>query len=300
MPLKPRRFTIRSPRWPTVRTPSFRLVSAIRVPGMVNLGRLIPRLAIRVGGTKALLVVLLVVGVGFGATVFMVVDRTTEHVPIWPEVGAEYALPSKIGTPLPPNVQEAIDQTHTLQVTLGATGARVDELVFKNMSLGKAGQTDCVSIERASGSGWLYVDEFALINVSAPSFDMATGRAGTLTLAGKVDGHNQSATLDATIPDVEIVSSRGAGNYVADGGSVDHIVISTTNDTDVGTLKFENVHCSVGGWDIDHVRAGTFSQDAASRFGDGDGIDTPDYVINSSVSYRTATDALIDTPITVR
>ena len=267
---------------------------------MVNLGRLIPRMAIRVGGTKALLAVLLVVSLGFGATIFMVVERTTEHTPLWPEAGAEYTLPSTIGRSLPPDPIAPADTSHTLQITLGATGSRVDELIFKNMSLGKAGLTDCISIERASGTGYLYVDAFSLINVSAPSFDFANADVGTLTLAGSVDGHTQSATLDATISDVQIVSSRGAGSFTADGGSVDHIVISQTQDTDVGTLTFENVHCSVGGWDLDHIKAGTFSQDAASRFGDGDGINTADYVINSTVSYRASTDALIDTPINVR
>jgi hypothetical protein len=294
------RFSISSPRWPKIKVPSFSLVSAVRVPGMVNLGRFIPRLAIRVGGTKALLAVLLVVTGGFGATVFMVVERTTEHTPLWPEAGAEYTLPSTIGRSLPPDPTAPADISHTLQVTLGATGARVDELFFKNLSLGKAGLTDCVSIERTSGTGWLYVDEFKLINVSAPSFDFGNAEIGTMTLAGSVDGHTQSATLDATISDVTIASSRGAGNFVADGGSVDHIVITTTNDTDVVSLTFENVHCSVGGWDLDYIRAGTFSQDAASRFGDGDGINTADYVINTTVSYRTSTDALIDTPVNVR
>ena len=54
------------------------------------------------------------------------------------------------------------------------------------------------------------------------------------------------------------------------------------------------------GWDIDYVKAGTWTQNAASRFGSGNGIDSADWVMNSTVSYKSATSGLIDTPITVR
>jgi len=40
--------------------------------------------------------------------------------------------------------------------------------------------------------------------------------------------------------------------------------------------------------------------DATSKFGDGDGINTADFTINSTVKARTITDNLVDTPITVK
>ena len=43
-----------------------------------------------------------------------------------------------------------------------------------------------------------------------------------------------------------------------------------------------------------------FTVDATSRIVDGDGIDAADMIINSTVSARSITDNLVDTPITIR
>ena len=43
-----------------------------------------------------------------------------------------------------------------------------------------------------------------------------------------------------------------------------------------------------------------FPLDSTSKIGDGDGIDAADMIINSTVSARSVTDNLVDTPITIR
>jgi len=40
--------------------------------------------------------------------------------------------------------------------------------------------------------------------------------------------------------------------------------------------------------------------DNTSQFGDGDGINTADYTMNSTVKARSITDNLVDTPLTVK
>jgi len=295
------RISMPSLRRPGFRLPGLRMNSAVRVKSSFNLNRYVPKFALRLGGTKAVFGSLALVGVAFAAAMFLVIEKTTDNIPMWPEAGAAYALPSEVGLPLPPEDEIPADANHTLQVTLAAD-ARISELTFKDMDLGKAGLTDCVSIERDSGnsSGYLWVDEFVINNVSAPSFDMANVEVATLALAGSVDGHTNSSTLNSTISEITILSTRGSGKFVAESGAVDRIVVMFLADANISTLTFDNVKCSVGGWDIDHVKAGSISQDATSRFGDGDGINVADYVVNQTVSYRTSTDSLVDTPINVR
>jgi hypothetical protein len=299
--LKSRRFSWPSIRWPVFHVPGFRLVSSIKVPPFISPGVLVPKMAIRVGGTKALLLVLLVVGGGFAAAMFMVIEKSTEHVPVWPEAGAVYSLPDKHGAPLTPDEENPADVSQTLQVNLAAD-ARISTLSFSDMDLGKAGLTDCISIERDSSNttGYLFVDELIVNGLSAPSFDLANAEIATMTLAGQTDGHTNGATLNSTISEITITSERGSGNFSAESSTVDRIIVNLLADANIGTLLFDDVRCSVGGIDLDYIKAGSFSTDAALRVGDGDGIDTADFVINSTVSFRSGTDTLIDTPITVR
>ena len=66
------------------------------------------------------------------------------------------------------------------------------------------------------------------------------------------------------------------------------------------SLTLSDVACSVGAFDIDYVKAGHIVVDNASNFGDGDGIDSADFIIQQTVKARSHTDNLVDTPITVR
>ena len=295
------RISMPSLRRPGFRLPALRMNSAVQVKSSFNLNRYVPKFALRLGGTKAVFGSLALVGIAFAAAMFMVIEKTTNNIPMWPEPGAAYALPSEVGLPLPPEEETPTDASQTLQVILAA-GARISELSFTNLDLGKTGLTACVTIARDSSNttGFLFIDEFVINNVSAPSFDMANVETGVLTLAGSVDGHTNSATLTSTISDITVLSTRGSGSFKAEDSVVDRIIIEFLGDADISKLSFDNVKCSVGGWDIDYIKAGSISQDATSRFGDGDGIDTADYVINSTVKYRTSTDSLVDTPITVR
>lgn len=304
MPLikfKSRRVSWPSIRWPMFHVPGFRLVSSIQVPPFISPGSLVPKMALRFGGTKAVLFILLVVGGSFAGALFIVVEQTTTHVPVWPEPGAVYSLPDKHGEPLAPDPVTPADVSQTLQVNLAAD-ARISTLSFSDMDLGKSGLTDCIAIERDSGnsSGFLFVDELIINGLSAPSFDLANAEIATLSLAGQTDGHTNGATLNSTISEITVTSERGSGNFSAVGSTVDRILIVLLADATVGQLLFDDVRCSVGGIDIDYIKAGSFTTDSALRVGDGDGIDTADFVINSSVSFRSGTDTLIDTPITVR
>ena len=235
------------------------------------------------------------VGTGMYFTVRDVVHSSWD----WPKAGAEYSLPQTMGHKLEP--YEDGSESQTLKINL-ADGTRLSSLTLNNLDLGKTGLTDCIEITRAQGnsSGWLYVDNWTATGVTAPSADFANSEIANLSLAAYVDGHTVEATIDSTITDLEISSTRGSGTFTAQNSVVDRVLIVLAGDAVISTLAMTDVDCSVGGWNVDYVKAGSFTMDNTSKFGDGDGIDTADFVVNSTVKTRVMTDNLVDTPITVK
>ena len=286
----PKTISIPSARFPRFKLPQLRMLSALSIP--------MPK-TLRVGSPKVALLSLVVVAIGFAATIFMVVAGTSTEI-LWPEAGAEYALPDVVGAKLEPNPENPADANHTLQINLAA-GVRLTTLTLNNLDLGKAGLTDCVTIQRTTNTtGWLYVDTWVMTGVSAPSLSMENVETGNLVLQAYTDGHAMDATIDSTITEININSSRGSGEFIAQNSVVDRVIIEMHGDAIIGTLTMTDVDCSVGGFNIDYVKAGSITLDATSKFGDGDGINLADFVVASSVKARTITDNLVDTPITVK
>ena len=289
--LGPKTINIPSARLPQIGLPYLKLLTAIRIP--------IPKM-IRVGGFRAALMSILVVAGGFGASFALIVNGTSD-VPTWPEAGAQYTLPIINGERLAPDEASPMERSQTLKINL-ASGVRLESLILNNLDLGKAGLTDCIEITRAQGnsSGWLYVDNWTATGVTAPSADFANAEIANLSMAAYVDGHTVEATIDSTITDLEISSTRGSGTFTAQNSVVDRVLIVLAGDAVIGTLAMTDVDCSVGGWNVDYVKAGSFTLDNTSKFGDGDGINTADFVVNATVKTRVMTDNLVDTPITVK
>jgi hypothetical protein len=286
----PKTISIPSARFPRFKLPQLRMLSALSIP--------MPK-TLRVGSPKAALLSLVVVAIGFGATIFMVIAGTSTEI-LWPEAGAEYALPDLVGVALEPDPENPADANHTLQINLAA-GVRLTTLTLNNLDLGKAGLTDCVTIQRTTNTtGWLYVDTWVMTGVSAPSLSMENVETGNLVLQAYTDGHAMDATIDSTITEININSSRGSGEFTAQNSVVDRVIIEMHGDAIIGTLTMTDVDCSVGGFNIDYVKAGSITMDATSKFGDGDGINLADFVVASTVKARTITDSLVDTPITVK
>ena len=235
------------------------------------------------------------VGTGMYFTVRDVVHSSWD----WPKAGAEYSLPQTMGSKLEP--YEDGSESQPLKINL-ADGTRLSSLTLNNLDLGKTGLTDCIEITRAQGnsSGWLFVDNWTATGVTAPSADFGNAEIANLSLAAYVDGHTIEATIDSTISDLDIQSTRGSGIFTAENSVVDRVLIVLAGSAVIGTLAMTDVDCSVGGWNVDYVKAGSFTMDNTSKFGDGDGIDTADFVVNSTVKTRSFTDNLVDTPITVK
>ena len=172
------------------------------------------------------------------------------------------------------------------------------------MSLGKTGLTKCVDITYATTAvkttAFLTTGKLSLTNVSSPTFMTTGSEISSLNIAGKVDGHTYGPTVVSTTSDITVNSDRGAGTFTAKDSKVDRIVISLSGSPIVGEVEFKNVHCSVGQISISNIKAGEFTQDATSMFGDGSGINSASYVISPGVSIMNGVSNLVDTPITVK
>lgn len=257
------------------------------------------------GRTKFIVMfVLLFSGLTIGGAMYFSIAGIAQ-ASVWPEPGAAYALGTQggeVGEELPPENLGTADQreSQTIQINL-ASGVRLSSLNLNGLDMGRAGLTSCLSIGRATGtSGWLYVDEMKLTGVSAPTFDLANAEIGALTMAAVTDGRTNSATIDNTISEQVIVSTRGAGAFTASDAVVDRVVVEILGDASIGVLNIENVKCSVGNFDIDYIKVGTFVLDSTSRIGAGNGIDTADLVVNTTVKTRSSTDTMTEVPLKVQ
>ena len=253
--------------------------------------------------TKVVVMAIMVSGAAVSVGLWFAVKDIANASWDWPEAGAVYRLPQTMGEQLGP--YEDGTESQTLKINLAA-GTRLSSLKLIDMEIGRA-STPCVTIERTSGtSGWLYVDNWTITGVSATSADFANMEIGSLVMSGVfVDGHTMEATIDATIAEISAESTRSSGEFLAENSVVDRIIISMLGDATINNLVMTDIDCGAlgTGWNIDYVKAGMLTIGSAtnpSKFGDGDGIDAADFVVNSTVKARTITDNIVDTPLSIR
>ena len=231
---------------------------------------------------------------------FAVRDVASSHWD-WPDAGAEYDLPQKMGTQLAKNADGT--DSHTLQINL-ADGVRLDKLWLKNLDLGKSGLSESFTVNRTSGvtGAQVNVGQFTITNSSAPTLDWANMEVGTISLAAYVDGHTNAIQIDSTISQLIIDSDRGAGTYVAENSVVDRIIISTNGDTGayIGEIIVDGVTSSVGSWNFDYMKIGILTMDNTNKFGDGTGINSASAVFNSTIKARSVSDSMVDTPLKIQ
>ena len=291
--LGPKTISIPSARLPRFNIPQLRFISYLHIP--------IPK-RFQVGSAKMGLMSLFVVGVGFAGTLFLVIAGTNSEM-LWPEAGAEYSLPDVVGNPLPPDPETPALINQTLRINL-ADGVRLDKLHLKNLDLGKSGLTNSFEINRTTGvtGAFVNVGLFTITNSSAPTLDWANMEVGTLSLGAHVDGHTNSAVINSTISHLVIDSDRGSGSYVAENSTVDRVIINLNGDNGatIGELIVDDVDASVGAWDFDYLKVGTLTMGNTNQFGDGSGINSASAVFNDTVTSRSITDNLVDTPIKVQ
>jgi hypothetical protein len=245
---------------------------------------------------RAIIALALIVSAGVisGAVYFAI--QGISPAPVWPDAAvydagrAQRLGQESIGVGEKQPVEE---QTPTMTLQLNIGSARISELVFEDMSIGKAsGLTDSINISSSAGN--IICETLLLEDVEATDFTLATTTAYAMTIATTTaDGLSISPTLASTPVKYAFGSTRGALSVPAvKGGTFDRILISSSATSTVGQITFRRVKAYGAGITIEDMKCGEIiirGTDAdESVFGDGTGINSASFTVASTVTVQSS------------
>ena len=261
--------------------------------------------------TKSIVAMAIVVtGLVISGAVYFAI-KGIDAAPVWPDAAiydagrAQRLGQEEIGVGEKQPVEEQTPTiTQTLQLNVGS--ARISELVFEDMSIGKAsGLTDSINISSTAGN--IICETLLLEDVEATDFTLATSTAYSMTIATTTaDGLSISPTLASTPVKYAFGSVRGALSVPAvKGGTVDRILISSSATSTVGQITFRRVKAYGAGITIEDMKCGEIiirGTDAdESVYGDGTGIDSASFTVASTVTVQSSTlTGNVERPVSVR
>jgi hypothetical protein len=258
----------------------------------------VPRISFGSKATLKIIVFTVLVSLGaVGTGMYFTIRDVVSGSWNWPDSGAAYYAGndglSKMGEQLPLNTDGT--ESQTLEIRM-ADNSRMESLTAV-LEMGKA-SVDCIAIERAAGTGYLWVDTFTLDKLVAPTLSLNASFIHKMTLSGFVDGHHVGPTQNSTgAPDITVESTRGSGTYNATG-TVDRLLISLAGDAYIKDVHITG-HCSTGPIDLDFIKAGNFNLTNV-EIGDDGNINTIAVDIASDTVIHTLVDSFIDKSIIVK
>jgi len=274
---------------------------SISMPGISRLRIPLPG-GIYLGGGKLILVSMSTVALGFLASMFLLISRGEQQI-TWPMLGAVYEAPSLVGA-------RAVDRefpaevSQTLEVRFPA-GIRLDEVIFRNINLGKSGLATAFQISGTSTTDLIVIDELIIRNSEFPtmSIDFADIYQLNATSSVVAAGHTFTLTT-ATTTDVTVSSGRGAVSYVAENMTVDRILLrqsTTGGDVVIDRLILDGVAAWTGAFDADYIHVGTLTLENL-KVGDDADINSADLTIgtNGTVYIHEVADGVQEEPIQIR
>ena len=274
------------------------LVGNRKVPVPAMPGVSVPRVSFGSKATLKIIFFTVLVSLGaVGTGMYFTIKDVVHSSWNWPDSGAAYYASTdglgKMGEQLPLNADGTESQTLELRM---ADGSRMESLTA-TLEMGKAG-VDCMAVERAAGTGYLWVDTFTMNELVAPTLTMNASFIHKLTLSGFVDGHHVGPTQNsAGAPDITVESTRGAGVYNA-SGTVDRLLISLAGDAYIKDISITG-HCSTGPIDLDFIKSGNFNLTNV-EIGDDGNINTVAVDIGSDTVIHTLADTFVDKSIIVK
>lgn len=179
-------------------------------------------------------------------------------------------------------------ETQTLKLNIG--GARINGIIIDDLEVGSAAVSESLKITTGSASIWLECDEVIIDNLVAPALTIKNSEIYSLTVNdNKADGNSFSPTLANGITDVTVSSTRGAVDMPAITDSdYDRIWIDVTGtNAQCAQLHIKNVSAYGAPVVLDQIKAGSMII-KNSTIGDGDGIDSADFILESTVKISTS------------
>jgi len=255
------------------------------------------------GGGKLILGSLSAVALGFITSMFLLISTGDQEI-TWPMSGAEYNAPSMVGARVV-DAEFPAEASQTLKINLPA-GLRVSKISLSDIELGKGGLVDAFKLSGTSTNDRLTIESLVIKDSEFPTFDISNASIHTINATNTVwtAGHTVSPTM-GTSTAVKVGSSRGSVSYEASDMVVDRVLIlmsaTTTPATDVyiGEVVLDNVDAFTGGFNLDWADIGTLTLQNVMIGDDGD-INSPDFILSSSVTTNTVNDGIVDMPIDIR
>jgi len=271
----------------------------VRFGGLARLRLPLPG-GVYLGGGKLIVGSMATVGIGFLASLFVLISAGDQEI-TFPMTGASYEAPSMIGSPVV-DAEFPSDRSQTLQINLPA-GLRVEEISFKNISLGKNGLTNAFQINGTSTADRLTIDDLIIRNSEFPTMDFANSSIYLVNATSGVvtAGHTFEPTM-GTSTDIVVGSGRGAVSYIAEDMVVDRILLfqsTTGGDVIIDKVILDGVKAWTGAFDADWLDIGTLTLENL-RVGNDGNINDADLVINSSVTVNTMHDGVVEEPVFIR
>jgi|TARA_R100000008_G_scaffold75942_1_gene55454 hypothetical protein len=265
------------------------------------------------------------VGLAIATGAYFLAVEGIEQAPTYPQaavydVGQDYRLNQEkvhVGTKntFPDDMPQVNRAVQTLNLVVN--GARIDQLNFDTISIGKAtGLENAIKVHGAAngnnGTFDVACDTITIDGLEAPTFKLDNSEIHELIIQDNVaDGLSVGSTL-ASVSDIEVGSTRGAINVPsAKDSTYDRIIINSSTASSIckgmtfkdikvfGTYADGNNAATPAVY-LSYVKAGKLII-KNSIVGDGTGIDSPSFIIDptTKVTTLTATNN-IERPTTIK
>mgnify|MGYP003110498035 FL=1 len=276
-------FKSRTFRFPKIYIPKIRAKLSLPVLQMA-----VPRISTKLGlgdnFRKIMGISLSLAGLIILGSIYFAIAGVNQ-APVFPD-SATYNM--NANTTNVPVGQEGSEMTQTLDLNIG--GARIESIIIDDINVGSTTITDSLKIF-ATGAHWIEVDELLIDNLTAPDFVLGSSEIYELVVKdNKADGNSFSPTLTNGIADITLASTRGAIDLPAITGSdYDRIVIETAGaNAQIGKLHIKNLKAYDEGIVLNNLKVGKLTIQNSS-IGDGDGIDSADFIIQSDTKIAQST-----------
>lgn len=264
------------------------------------------------GGAVKIGVLASFIGLAIATGAYFLAIEGIDQSPIYPDaavydVGQDYRLNQKtvhVGTKntFPDDMPTINRAVQTLNLVV--SGARIDQLNFDTISIGKAtGLENAIKVYGATngnnGTFDIECDTITIDGLEAPSFRLDNSEIHELIIQDNVaDGLSVGSTL-ASVSDIEVGSIRGAINVPsAKDSTYDRIIInSSTADSICNDLIFKDIkvfgtyaanNAATPAVYLTYIKAGKLII-KNSIIGDGTGIDVPSFIIDPTTKVTTLT-----------
>ena len=251
-----------------------------------------PKLSIP-GGPLRVAMTAAILGIGIAGGTYFFAAKGVTQAPTYPDAAVYDVAQAQRLERKQINVGERPEQaTQTLNLVIG--GARINELNFDTISVGKA--TGLAQALKISGTtaNTLQCDTITLDGIEAPSLWLGNSSIHELEITDNAaDGLSIGSTL-AVVSDITMGSTRGTINVPsAKSSTYDRIIIDTSGADSICnslTLKDIKAYGAYSGYAIhlEHIDAGKLII-KNSIIGSGTGIDSPDFTVATSTNVTSST-----------